>query len=62
VTDSRHDRLRNALRENLKRRKAQAKARDKGRAATTDSAADEALIDPDETAQPAQQADTKRSP
>ena len=58
MTDSRHDRLRNALRENLKRRKAQAK----GRAASADSVADEALNDPDETAQPVEQPDTKRSP
>jgi hypothetical protein len=57
VTDSRHDRLRSALRENLKRRKAQAK----GRAVTTDSAADEAAIAPDETPQPGQPADIKGS-
>lgn len=61
MTDSRHDRLRDALRENLKRRKAQAKARDKGRAAPSDGAADEALIDPDQTGQPVPRADTKRS-
>jgi hypothetical protein len=54
----RHDRLRNALRENLKRRKAQAK----GRAATTDSAADEAAIDPGETTKSARQPGAKRSP
>ena len=53
----RHDRLRNALRENLKRRKAQAK----GRAASTDSAADEAAIAPDESPEPGQPADRKRS-
>jgi hypothetical protein len=54
----RHDRLRNALRENLKRRKAQIK----GRAAAVDSPADKASIDRDETARADEVADPKRSP
>jgi len=58
VTENRHDRLRKALRENLKRRKAQAK----GRAVSTDDAADEAGADLDETSRPAPPAETKPSP
>jgi hypothetical protein len=53
----RQDRLRNALRENLKRRKAQIK----GRAATADHAADEGSIEHEPTP-PAGPADTKRLP
>jgi hypothetical protein len=52
---ARHDRLRNALRENLKRRKAQAK----GRAAATDLPADDAPNGHDESANPVRPAGTK---
>lgn len=53
---ARHDRLRNALRENLKRRKAQAK----GRAAGTESLAND-TVDRDESADRAEQPDSKPS-
>ena len=51
----RHDRLRNALRENLKRRKAQAK----GRAAATDSPGDDGSDERAKSAQPIGQTGTK---
>jgi hypothetical protein len=41
LKDSRQDRLKSALRENLKRRKMQARERDRGRGKKTDMASDD---------------------
>ena len=54
----RNQRLRDALRENLKRRKAQAK----GRAVGADAPADNTTNDQDETARSPGQAGPRRSP
>jgi hypothetical protein len=54
----RNQRLRDALRENLKRRKAQAK----GRAVATDPPVDDASPDQDETARSPGRAGPRRSP
>ena len=45
--DSRQDRLKSALRENLKRRKVQARERDKERAIKNDTAASDDAASPD---------------
>ncbi|HTC96281.1 MAG TPA: hypothetical protein VK734_01075 [Bradyrhizobium sp.] len=47
VKDSRQDRLKSALRENLKRRKMQARERDKERAIKNDTAASDDDASPD---------------